>query len=507
MLTPGQMVVVGVSGGPDSTALLHALTQLRDEWRLSLVACHVNHGFRGEEAEADADYVQALCDSLNVPCRVEMIDVPALQKRRHLSAQQAARDARHAFLRRVASEVGAERIALAHTRNDRTETVCLNILRGGGLAGLAGFAPVSLPLIRPLYDVTRAQVEQYCNQFHLAPRYDSSNAKLTYRRNRIRTELLPQLRELYNPKVDDALLRLADLAAEDNALLESLALQSLQSLAPLFASSDADALLLPLTQFNALPLSLRRRVLRQAIAQTRGNLQDVSFEKIEAILEAAAEGRKGSVELPSNGGGTLQVRCDASHVAVLRALPPSDAVPWQMSLVVPGRTFMPGRNVVVYTQVCPSNELPSVLQQLRSEFRNEFQGQMQAASLPAQEADWRGQMLAWPLDGIQHRLVVRGWKPGDRIRPRGLNGTKKIQDIFTDLKVPARQRPHLPLLAEENGGRVLAAGEWRVDETTLLACHLPCADSAANEYFEAVQRKIATQPEVRELLAALFLYQ
>ena len=492
MIVAGQTVVVGVSGGPDSTALLHALTQLRDEWKLSLVACHLNHGFRGKEAEADADYVRALCDSLNVPCRIEFVDVPGLQKRRHLSAQQAAREVRHAFLRRVASESGAERIALAHTRNDRTETVCLNILRGGGLEGLAGFAPVSLPLIRPLYDVTRVQVEEYCERFQLAPRHDSSNSKLTYRRNRVRLELLPHLREIYNPKVDDALLRLADLAAEDNALLESLALQSLESLLYSSVASNADTLPLPLAPFNILPLGLRRRVLRQAIARIRGDLQNITFEAVETVLEFAADGRAGSVELPTDAKGTIRVVCGETAITIMRVTPPALAVPWECSVAVPGRTLVPGRNVLVMTRTCLPDKLQNALMELRSDWLENIRG---------------GQLIVWPAAAVQFPLTVRSWKPGDRIRPRGLNGTKKIQDIFTDLKIPAGERHSIPLLAEQTSGRVLAVGKWRTEETALFACRLSATQDRMDTIFEEAQRKITATGETRELFVTLMLYQ
>src|SRR5579871_2374622 len=142
LFAPGQTVVVGASGGPDSTALLHALAALRAEWGLTLVAAHLNHGFRGAEADEDAAYVVALCARLNVECVCERIDVPALRRTERLSAQEAARVARHAFLRRVAAEVGAERIALGHTRDDRIETVLLNLLRGTGLEGLSAMPPM-----------------------------------------------------------------------------------------------------------------------------------------------------------------------------------------------------------------------------------------------------------------------------------------------------------------------------------------------------------------------------
>ena len=378
MLTPGQTVVVGVSGGPDSVALLHALAHLRDEWRLSLVACHVNHGFRGAEADEDAEYVRALCGGLNVPCRIKNVDVPALQKRRHLSAQQAAREVRHAFLRRVAMEVDAERIALAHTRDDRTETVLLNILRGSGLEGLAGFPPFALPLIRPLYDVTRLQVEQYCRHFNLEPRHDSSNLKLTYRRNRVRAELLPQLRTYYNPKADEALLRLADLAFEDNALLDTLASKALadvtcndlcpptykiaQSALRGTASNTFETLRLSGEKLRLLPKALQRRVVRQAIMQMRGDLQNVTLEVVEAILEQVASGREGTRELPSDNGGTLRVRCAETNIDFMRVTPLAQAVPWESSVLVPGHTVVPGRSVVVITRTCLPDNLPKVLE-------------------------------------------------------------------------------------------------------------------------------------------------
>src|SRR5579884_25841 len=162
MFAPGQTVVVGVSGGPDSTALLHVLASLRAEWGLRLVAAHLNHGFRGAEADEDTRYVEELAERLEIPCRVARADVPAARRRLHLSAQEAARRVRHDFLRRVAEKEKAERIALGHTRDDRIETILLNLFRGTGLEGLAGFPPVALPIVRPLYAASRAEIEAYC---------------------------------------------------------------------------------------------------------------------------------------------------------------------------------------------------------------------------------------------------------------------------------------------------------------------------------------------------------
>ena len=497
MIVAGQTVVMGVSGGPDSVALLHALTQLRDEWQLSLVACHLNHGFRGEEADADAEYVRTLCHTLNVPCRIENIDVPALQKRRHLSAQQAARDARHAFLRRIASEVGASRIALAHTRDDRTETILLNVLRGSGLEGLAGFPPLALPLIRPLYDVTRQQVEQYCEHFQLAPRHDSSNAKLIYRRNRIRLELLPQLRAAYNLNVEDALLRLANLAGEDNALLETLAADALYNvLCPPASLDSPETLRLSLAKLLALPKALQRRVLRQAVAQVRGDLQNVAFEAIEMVLEGAAGGQRGSLELPADAVGTVRAAWDEHNVVITRITPAAVAVPWQCPVLVPGRTVVRGRSVLIITRICLPDELPDTLAELRGKWLE---------NLP--DGQPHGQLMLWLRSAIQTPLIVRSWQTGDRIRPGGLKGSKKIQDIFTDLKIPAGERHSIPLLAEEATGRILAVGKWRVEETALIACRLPALHDRVDTVFEEARGKITRLCETRELFVMLLMYQ
>jgi tRNA(Ile)-lysidine synthase len=191
LLEPGQSVLVGVSGGADSVALLHLLTRLAEEWRLRIEVAHLHHGFRGAESDSEAEYVRALCEAWRVPCHVLRCDAPALMRQRHLSAQEAARELRHAFLRETAQRISADRIALAHTQTDRIETVLLQILRGTGTQGLIGFPPMNLPLIRPLYAIRREETQDYCRQLQLEPREDSSNSKLDYRRNRVRLELLP----------------------------------------------------------------------------------------------------------------------------------------------------------------------------------------------------------------------------------------------------------------------------------------------------------------------------
>lgn len=456
LLSPGQTIVVGVSGGPDSTALLHALSRLREEENWTLIAAHFHHGFRGVEADADAEYVRALAESLRVTFLMEKADVPAMRRRRHLSAQVAAREARHAFLRRVAADVGAERIALAHTRDDRIETVLLNLLRGTGLEGLQGFPPANLPLVRPLYDVCREDIEAYCAANHLHPRQDSSNTSLDYRRNRIRAELLPYLRTYFNAGVDDAITRMSDLIAADNELLEDLTLDALarcraepsdQESFPAASSNIFAVQTLKVPEVNALPLSLRRRVLRQAIASVRGHLQDIGFEAIERILTALSEGQAFCFDLPANTEVRIYADGNQSRLIVAREAAPSKPLPWQATLNVPGFTELPVGGWGVEARVCESG-----LEAFRA-----------ASELPA--GNWR---ILFPYQELTLPLLARSWQPGDRMRWRGLQGSKKLQDLFTDAKIPAAQRHRLPVLVEGGGsGRVLAVAGLRADSIAL----------------------------------------
>ena len=368
--------------------------------------------------------------------------MPALRRRRHLSAQEAAREARHALLRRVASERDADRIALGHTRDDRIETILLNILRGTGLEGLGGMPPIRLPIVRPLYEVSRAQTEAYCAACGLQPRTDSSNAKVDYLRNRLRTELLPYLVTYYNLRAEEALLRLAVLATADNAYLEEQAADVLQRLS---RAPEEGVLLLEREALNALPDALKRRALRQGIGKIRGSLTDVAFEMLESLLEAINSGRKQEFILPSSGLDSVHIHCAGDEVAIRRSAPPAQPIPWRQLLATPGVTALNSAGVEVEAILCAN-----------------------VAALQAQtEEAWEGEMVFLRRE-IRLPILARSWQPGDRIRLRGLGGAKKLQDLFTDSKIRGVERMRYPVLVDAGGeGRILAVAGLRADETAL----------------------------------------
>lgn len=284
MVTPGQKILVGVSGGADSVALLHLLHQNRETLEIELAIGHVHHGIRGKEADDEADFVRHLAEDLQIPLYVTRENVPAEKKRLHLSTQEAARLVRHTFLRTTARQIGAERIAIAHTQTDRIETILLRILRGTGTAGLEGFPAVDLPLIRPLYAIRREETEVYCRQWKLRICEDSSNLSLAYRRNILRLELLPYLRDTFNVEIDTALLRLAEIAKQEADYLDGVTLNLIGEV--------VERKMPNLWTLNGAALrrqhrALQRRLVRHALLGVLGQTQNISFELLEYILEQA----------------------------------------------------------------------------------------------------------------------------------------------------------------------------------------------------------------------------
>ncbi len=443
LLNSGHTIVVAVSGGADSTVLLHTLASLRQELQIGLIGAHLNHGFRGEEAEEDAEFVRELCIRLNVPSVIEFEDVPSRMKRSGLSAQVSAREARHSFLRRVMEEVGGERIALGHNRNDKIETILLNLLRGTGLEGLSPLSEAAFPLIRPLINVSRAEIETYCVEVDLHFRTDSSNSKTDYRRNRMRTELLPYLSAHFNPRVGDALIRLSELADDDNSLLEELANQSFVRIRE---RSPEDRITLKRESLLLNPRALQRRMLRRAVSELRGDRQNLTFETVEGVLEALESGLKGSVTLPSGENGSFLIRYDSLQVSVEPVAIKSSPISRQIEIAIPGTTIFPGTEWRFETKIVKKTE--SVLKEIALCASDEESGTLEGESL---------YIYLVALDLVKFPLSLRSWKQGDRMRPKGMQGTKKLQDIFIDKKIPVSERHRKPLLVDFGGdGDILA---------------------------------------------------
>lgn len=313
MLSGGETVVVAVSGGPDSVALLHLLRRVADEYSLRLHAVHIDHGLH-TASRAHARFVRQIARAWGIPVTVRRVNVRTHARRRRLTLEEAARGFRYASLAGVAARVGASHIATGHTADDQAETVLLWLLRGAGADGLAGMPAVrphdGLRVIRPLLDVWREEILEYLAAEGLRWRVDPTNRARRPLRNRIRQDLLPHLAG-YNPGVKAVLRRLALQVADDTALLDRLTDEA----AGATVRQSRGTVTIDAARFRALPVALQRRVARRALLEAGGNIRGLAFVHIERIRLMAAGGRRGErADLPG-----LRAERTAAGIAITRA--------------------------------------------------------------------------------------------------------------------------------------------------------------------------------------------
>jgi len=447
MVLPGSLVVVAVSGGPDSVALLHILNYLKSELGISLHVAHLNHMFRGKESEEDARFVAELAGSLGLPFTVAAEDVPAYRNKYRLSSQVAAREVRYNFLRKVALSTGAARIALGHQADDQAETVLINFLRGAGPAGLKGMLPVRDGFfVRPLLEVRRAEIERFLSDKGFLWRQDSSNQKTVYTRNRLRLELIPYLEREYNPALVPALLRLAGICREEDEFLESVANRAF----PRVSCRTADkGLSLDVAGLKSLAPAIIRRVVRRAWREMAGSGAALTFERTESVLELLGPGKSGAkVELP---GGVL-ARREGGNLYLGRVLPKTGRAPYFCyPLKVPGSVYVPEAGCTITAEIKELSQAPD------------------PKSLPADEA-------LLDLDRLPVDLCVRRRQEGDVFWPLGQALPQKLKDFFIGQKVPFWQRDLVPLVAKGREivwvGGIRPAEPYRVNEKTKRVLHL-----------------------------------
>jgi tRNA(Ile)-lysidine synthase len=415
-----EQVVVGVSGGPDSAALLHALRQLLPP--ASLIVAHFDHGLRPGSA-AEAEHVAALADGLRF--RAGRADMAAQAQAARLTLEEAGRLARYDFLAGVARTEGAKAIAVGHNADDQAETILMHILRGSGTAGLRGMTVATpLPghadlwLLRPLLETSRAQVDAYCQEHNLAVLHDPTNSDHAYLRNRLRHDLLPAL-ESANPRLRERLREMGQIVTADEELLDEL---TGRAWVEVVVDATPTGVTLRRGAWRDLPLGLRRRVLRRAVAIARPAVE-VSFRSLEAARAVAETGHAGARgALPE--GLTLFVGYDNLLLAD-EAPPAAGDFP---QLPAAGAITLPVPGVV----------------ELAGGWR--ITAAWAAAGWPAVAANpdpWTATISEAAAAGLH----VRGRQVGERLRPLGLGGATKLKEIMIDRKIPARARALWPVVA------------------------------------------------------------
>ncbi len=433
-------LLLAVSGGADSMALLHVMLELAAIHALDLHVAHVNHLIR-DDAGQDAELIRDTCLDYGLPFTYAERDVPAAAKQSGQSLEMEARKQRYKALAAVYHEMGADALLTAHNSNDQTETILLNLSRGCSPAALAGIATdthrAGMRMVRPMLKCSREDIVAYLTARNLVWREDTTNADTTYRRNAIRHNILPAMRQHLNPELDAAFQRCADLAQADESYLQSLALRYAQDTIP---SEQPDQL--NLASYRSLPGPLRNRLLVQWLwREKQVASRSLTLDLVQQLDWLAMHASTGK-QLPLPGGKTVQQSYDR---LVMRSIATGHAVPAhsQYPLDIPGTTNIPewGWQIEVkrangYTKqpVSSPGTLPATCHIRRPQ---------------ANESLW-----------------IRTRQPGDRIHMTGAQGHQKLQDIFTNGKVPAYERNRIPLLATDQelvwipGLRI--ASDWTV---------------------------------------------
>jgi len=455
LLRPGDRVVTGVSGGPDSLCLLHILWTHRAELGIEIHVAHLNHRLRGAAAEEDARFVAGLASRWELPYTVEARDVAAVAREHKMAIEEAARRTRYAFLLEVAHRIDAARIAVAHNADDQAETVVMHWLRGSGLAGLRGMLPATPMsalrlfgppargeptwLVRPLLETPRTEVEHYCEAHGLEPRFDRSNLDTTLFRNKLRHELIPYLERAFKPNFSEVVRRSARVIRDDYALLCELRDQAWEQTV---RSATHEAVILRREAWRALHPALQRGIIREAVQRLRHSLRDLGFLHVEAAVQVGLEGGAGAqATLPA--GLVLTVGYGTITLAEAGFRPAADFpalhVP-RVELDVPGVTPLPGDGEAVI-RLIPREQLP--------------------AGWTHNADPWRA-VLDAAATGTH--LALRRRQEGDRFCPLGLGGKHKlVSELLVNAKVPAEWRDEIPLLVRGDGEIMWVCGQ-RIDE-------------------------------------------
>jgi tRNA(Ile)-lysidine synthase len=434
MLSPGDAVLVGVSGGPDSVALLDSLVAISPKWSLRLVVAHLNHQLRGSTADEEAAFVNKIATALGLPCELASRDVGEYGIRHRLSVQEAARSVRYAFYDEAAAKHSADKIALGHHADDNAESILVHLLRGTGPLGLVGIPPVrDGRIIRPLIDLTRKEILAYLEQNGLEYVRDHSNLDTDYLRNRIRHQLLPLLREAYNPNMVDALNRLGSILRDEEDFWDLTVRRVFEEL----CRRTSQGMSLPVTKLSGLHPALLRRVVRRAILSVKGDLKRIGHVHVQAVIQLLiGSSPSGRLTLPDG----ITVLRDREAVYFLSE-PPQEIAEFQHDIPGIQTTPIPEIGIALKLEVCDSSEVSD------------------PRSYPLTTALFDMESIAFPL-------TVRSFKKGDRFNPLGMSGSQKVKTFFINQKITRSERLRCPILLSK--GHIIWVGGYRIDDSVKI---------------------------------------
>jgi tRNA(Ile)-lysidine synthase len=405
-------ILIAYSGGVDSTGLLHFLLELQEEWSFELFLGHFNHRLR-KMAEEDEQFVRRLARRYSLPLFVGSRDVRSHARSRKLNIEDAGRRLRYEFLKKTALEIGRAKVATGHTMTDQAETFLIRLMRGSGPRGLSGIYPrVEGVIVRPLIQVEREDIEAYLKERGIEFRIDESNFDRRFLRNRVRLDLLPYIKKNFEPEIVSQLGRITSIVREEESLLESIAQEKAQRA----ISKKEGRVSLDIKFLLSLPRALSRRILRSFIYELKGNLRNISFEGVESVLSL-----KDGKEYPL--GQDLILRRERGQVFRKREALPKISYEYEWS----------GEGPLEIKEIGLKFEGKKIKK--RSSLCLEFDDQT------------RGFL---DFGRLRFPLLIRNRRQGDRYRPLGAPGEKKLKEIMRAKRIPLPERERRPVFLSGN---------------------------------------------------------
>lgn len=429
LIESGDKVVLGLSGGPDSVCLLHILCRLKSVLDIEVYAAHLNHQIRGIEAQKDALYITQLCDELGVTSFVKSIDVPKYCKEKGLSVEEGARKLRYEMFEEIKVKTKSNKIAIGHNLNDQAETILMRIMRGTGLQGLRGIEYIrDNGIIRPILDIDRRDIEDYCEKHELNPRIDHTNLETIYTRNKIRLELIPYMKDNFNPSVIESIVRMSNSLKTDSDYIEKKSDLEFEKV----SYTNENSCEIDISEYIKLHDAIKVRVLRRGIKHILGDTNFIDQKHIEDIIELESDKKLDKmITLPR---GIFAYRKKDTILLTNKEIV-NETIEFCYNLPSDGFVKIKELGLILETQIISIDRFKSMKLDKKCK--------------------------AFDFNKIKGGIVVRSRKEGDKIKLSV--GSKKVKDLFIDLKIPRDERCMVPIMADEKG--VLCVGDYRNSES------------------------------------------
>jgi tRNA(Ile)-lysidine synthase len=427
LLEEGDRVLVALSGGPDSVALLYGLIALKHEYKLKLCIAHVNHQLRGRESDRDEKFTKELASNLGLRFFSKKVDVKKKAKKGKLSIEEAAREVRYKYLEQLSEKIKANKIALGHQADDQAETFLMRLLRGAGAAGLSGIPVKRGKIIRPLMQIKREEIKSFLKANRIPSRRDSSNLLTDFNRNKVRLKLLPVIKKDFNPRIVDSLNRAADIISLQQEYIQKLSEQILKRI----GKKKKDKIVIDAKKFARYDTCLKREMIRQCIDNLGGDISHLSFELVERALNLVDRKKSGRrIELCKD----VWFEVGGSQLAFFR----KEEKEYIHTIRLPGKSVLKDQNLMMESQLQNGRSSKELLS---------------AHNRNIAFLDW--EKLAPPF-------AVRNRREGDRFKPLGMKGTKSVADFLIDAKVPRHSRDQVSVLTSK--GRIVWLVGFRIND-------------------------------------------